>query len=224
MRAPLAFALVALPCLAAPVDEARLAKLFGFAGKPPAIAPVPVSAPPGPLPFRLLGTLRGARSLAAVATSDRTLTVGEGDTLMGVEIVTVERLALVVRRDGRIERLDFGATPPGPAAVPMAARPSVRAALGNPDELMRSVRLVPVIEQGRLMGMRATSVVPGSLADRLGLRRGDAIRSVNGVSLTQMDRLLGLYEQLGSTKRLDVELERDGQRFTQSVSLDDAQP
>jgi len=73
---------------------------------------------------------------------------------------------------------------------------------------------------GRLSGFRATFVKEGSIVSSLGLKTGDVLKSVNGVTLDRPDQLLQLYSTLQSTRRFDVELERDGARITKSVELD----
>lgn len=214
--------LVALPCLAASVDEARLARLFGFSGnREPA---PPTRAPSAPIPFRLLGTLCGERPLAAVATDTRTYTVGIGDFVLGVEIVSIEQRQLGVRRSASIEFLGFSVERPqrsDTASPGRLARSVLMQQLSNPAQIIASVRLVPALEGGKIAGFKALSVAAGSLVETLGLRRGDTLRAVNGVRLDNPSQLMTLYAQLGSTRRFDVELERDGKITTQTLAIDD---
>ena len=214
--------LVALPCLAAPLDEARLARLFGFSGKQ---APtLPVEVPTTPLPFRLLGTLCGERSLAAVATDLKTYTVSVGDFVLGVEIVSIEQRQVGVRRSASIEFLGFSLVAPSrieTSSPGRLARSVLLQQIANPAQIIASVRLVPAMAEGRVSGFKAISVAAGSLAESLGLRRGDTLRAVNGVRLDNPSQLMTLYSQLSSTRRFDVELERDGKITTQSLAIDD---
>ena len=215
----LLFLLVALPCVAKPVDAARLSKLLGFTGQMRARVETPATT----LTFRLLGTLRGAQPLVALAAASRVVTATIGDVISGVEIVTIERLEITVRRDGRLERLRFGSTlDPSPAAAPTTlTRALVNQHLADPSSLMQQVRLVPSFRDGRWSGFKTLSVQPGSLIEKLGLRRGDVIKAVNGLPLDQPERLMTLLQHLQSGRRFEVELERDGQRVTQTLTLDE---
>lgn len=210
--------LVALPCLAAPLDGVKLARLFGFSGKQAPTLPVT------PLPFKLLGTLCGERSLAAVATDVKTYTVSVGDFVMGVEIVSIEQRQVGVRRSASVEFLGFSLVGPQrmeTASPGRVSRSVLLQQLANPAQIIASVRLVPAMTEGKVSGFRALSVAAGSLVESLGLRRGDTLRAVNGVRLDNPSQLLSLYSQLSTTRRFDVELERDGKLTTQSLAVDD---
>ena len=50
----------------------------------------------------------------------------------------------------------------------------------------------------------------GSLAGRLGLENGDAVRTLNGYDVTDLDGLLGALPQLGEASHLTVAVERRG--------------
>lgn len=202
-----------------PLDAQRLGKLFGFHGLPP--PPAAAEVPLTPLPLRLLGTLRGETSLAAITTNTRTLTVSVGDVVLGVEIVSIEQSTVIVRRDSRLERLGFGLAPPPTIGPPRLTRELVRQTMLNPTSLLQDVRMMPVFADGKWSGVRAIHVADGSLVASLGLKRGDVLRAVNGVPLDNLERVMNLYQQLSTTRRFDVELERNGQRRIQTVSLDD---
>lgn len=215
----LLFLLVALPCAAKPVDAERLSKLLGFTGRPFER----VETPATPLPFRLLGTLRGAQPLVALAAASRVITATIGDVISGVEIVTIERLEITVRRDGRLERVSFASMLDSspPVAPTTLTRALVNQHLADPSSLMQQVRLVPSFRDGQWSGFKTLSVQPGSLIEKLGLRRGDVIKAVNGLSLDQPERLMTLLQHLRSGRRFEVEMEREGQRVTQTLTLDE---
>lgn len=209
--------LVALPCVAKPVDAERLSKLLGLHGQ----STPDVSAPATPLPFRLLGTLRGARPLVALAATTRVITATIGDVVAGVEIVTIERLEITVRRAGRLERLSFSSIVEPTPLAPRLTRAMLQQQLSNPAQLMGQVRLVPRFSGGKWAGFKALSVQRDSLVERLGLRSGDVIKAVNGVTIDTPERLLDLSQQLQRSRHFTVELERDGQPLAQPVILEE---
>lgn len=67
--------------------------------------------------------------------------------------------------------------------------------------------------------LRITQVSPGSPAQRMGLRAGDEILSVNGQTFDSIDAFL---QSIGSTpqgQQVQLEFDRNGQRMTQSGML-----
>jgi len=212
--------LVALPCAAKTVDAERLSKLLGFHGQ--SVVPV-VEAPATPVPFRLLGTMRGANPLVALAAASRVVTATIGDIVFGAEIVSIERMEITIRRDGRVERVTFesivGAS--SPSLAPRLTRGLIAQQLANPMQLMTQVRMVPMFRDGKWAGFKALSVQRDSMIERLGLRSGDVITSVNGQPIDSPDKLMGLYQQLQTSRHFIVELERDGQRISHPLTIDE---
>lgn len=222
---PFALTLIASSSLAATVDGARLEQLFGFSGR---VTVTEVTTPTEPLPFTLLGTLRAARpehSLASVEYAKKALTLRVGDELEGVRLVEIEQQALIVERQGRRERVGRGPfvprapEPPRPG-VKTVTKQEVITALANPAELMRDVRLMPAMVDGKWAGFRAAFVREGSAVATLGLKSGDVIRAVNGRPLDSAERIGELLQALQQSRRFVVELERGGQRVSQSIDLE----
>ena len=79
--------------------------------------------------------------------------------------------------------------------------------------------MIPAFTAGRLIGFRAHWVKEGSLLANLGLKSGDVLMKVNGISLDSRDAM-SLFQQLQTTRRFAVELERNGQRLVETLELD----
>ncbi len=79
----------------------------------------------------------------------------------------------------------------------------------NPD-------LAQALNLGTEKGVLVLSVIHDSAADRAGVKAGDVIVAVSGESVEDLD---GLRERL-KEGRLDLEIERAGQRLNLSVNLD----
>jgi serine protease Do len=71
---------------------------------------------------------------------------------------------------------------------------------------------------GALIG----SVTPGSAADRAGLKRGDVIKSFNGLSVHDTNTLRNRVAETAPGSTADVTIVRDGQEKQVSVKLDQA--
>ena len=211
--------LVAVPSFATALDGARLERLLGLQHVDVPALPVAVS----PLPWRLLGTLRSraGSSFAAVECSSKSVTLQVGDVRDGVEVISIEQQILIVRRAGRLERVGAKAGVATAVLTPgqRLSRGVVDPYLEHPEALLQEVQLLPAMVDGRLSGFRARWVKEGSLVAKLGLKSGDTIIKVNGQSMDSMGRVISLVQLLSTTRRFEVELERDGQRIVEAVEL-----
>jgi general secretion pathway protein C len=75
---------------------------------------------------------------------------------------------------------------------------------------MRTVRIVPAMEGGQVVGAQIVSVKRGSVLGRLGLQAGDRLESVNGYELTSPERTLEALARLRSAPTLRLRLLRGG--------------
>lgn len=64
--------------------------------------------------------------------------------------------------------------------------------------LSRTLRLLPELKNGHLIGFRLSSVRSNSLPARIGFREGDVIQAVNGIDLTTPDFALQNFAQIRS--------------------------
>lgn len=212
--------LIAAPAFASALDGPKLERLLGLGHR---VTEPPVASS-SPLPWRLLGTLRSREgtSFAAVECATRSVTLQVGDVRDGVEVVEIEQQTLIVRRLGRLERIGSKPGIGGGALSPARSlsRQVVERMLENPQLLLQEVQLLPAVVGGKLSGFRARWVKEGSVVAGLGLQAGDVIMKVNGVALDSLEHTFGLMPQLATTRRFEVELERNGQRLIEAVELD----
>lgn len=87
-------------------------------------------------------------------------------------------------------------------------------ALANLPQLLSQARAVPYFKNGESVGMRLFAIRRGSLYEKLGLKNGDIIRSVNDNSLTDASQAVKIFEQLKSERNIAVSLERAGAEKT----------
>ncbi len=93
--------------------------------------------------------------------------------------------------------------------------------LSNPQELVGLIRTRPVKENGQIKGYKLFPGKDRALFNRLGLRSGDVIVSVNGMELSDPASGLALLGQLSSATEMSVVVERRGQRQTVTLSLNE---
>lgn len=98
-------------------------------------------------------------------------------------------------------------------------RAVVDAALANPAQFARSVRVRPFKKDGEVTGFRLRRIQKGSPFEMLGARQGDIIHAVNGVKLNSVDQALAAYQNLRGDSRLQFEITRGGKPQTLGISI-----
>src|SRR6185295_5571079 len=82
--------------------------------------------------------------------------------------------------------------------------------LENQAELMRSARIVPEQENGKVVGIRLFGIRPETLLGTLGLENGDRLESINGFNMGSPEKALEAYARLRTASQLDVTVNRRG--------------
>jgi general secretion pathway protein C len=91
--------------------------------------------------------------------------------------------------------------------------------LQNQGELMRSARVVPHEENGRVVGVKLYGIRKSSLFGKLGLQNGDMLRTINGFDMGSPDSALEAYAKLRSASNLSVALVRRGNAVTMEYNI-----
>ena len=82
--------------------------------------------------------------------------------------------------------------------------------LENQAELMRSARIVPEQENGKVVGIRLFGIRPETLLGTLGMQNGDRLDSINGFNMASPEKALEAYARLRTSDHLTVTLNRQG--------------
>jgi general secretion pathway protein C len=198
-------------------------------------APVPSN-----LPIQLMGTIVHVdprRSIATVNLRNKNEQVPVKtngvipDNL--ATVVKIERNQIIFRnmQTQRLEfidmkdesRLAFGAAAPiKPQQTGEVFRKSetefelkrddINRLTSNLPELLQQARAVPRMNSaGQIECFSLADIAPGSIYERLGLRRGDCIKSVNGEKIDSPAKAMELYNALrASANSINLGVERDG--------------
>ena len=99
------------------------------------------------------------------------------------------------------------------------SKTEVDTALENMSQLFTQIRAVPHFEGGQSIGFRLFAIRRGSLFDRIGLKNGDIIRSINGNEMNDPSKAMALLQELRDANNLDVEITRNQQpqKLTDSI-------
>lgn len=82
--------------------------------------------------------------------------------------------------------------------------------LENQAELMRSARIVPEQENGKVVGIRLFGIRQDTLLGTLGMQNGDRLESINGFNMASPEKALEAYARLRTANHLTVALNRGG--------------
>jgi general secretion pathway protein C len=161
-----------------------------------------------------------------------------GDTVAGKQVAFIgynqRRMAPSVWLEGAgtfcqstLLRGQARVTPPDPplkVQKPSGAqlnvdRSVVSQALADPRSLMSSIRVVPEMKGGAIVGLRLFGIRPGSLLATLGLQSGDRLESINGFDVASPEKALEAYARLRTAERLNVRLSRSGKLVELTLNI-----
>ena len=86
--------------------------------------------------------------------------------------------------------------------------------LANQGSLMKTARVIPHEEDGRVVGVRLYGARRTSLLGRLGIRNGDMLRTINGFDMTSPDTALEAYTRLRTADKLTLAVKRQNKDMT----------
>jgi general secretion pathway protein C len=98
-------------------------------------------------------------------------------------------------------------------------RREVEYAIENLNSIITQMRAVPYLRDGASLGFRVFNIRPESLFERMGLKNGDVIQSVNGIELSSPSQALGLLNSVASADQLQVNLLRNNQPNTLTYAI-----
>lgn len=92
--------------------------------------------------------------------------------------------------------------------------------LANQGSLMKTARVIPHEEDGRVVGVKLYGIRRNSLLGRLGVRNGDMLRTINGFSMTSPDTALEAYSRLRSADKLTLAVKRQNKEMTIEYNIE----
>ncbi|HEX5068493.1 MAG TPA: type II secretion system protein N [Myxococcota bacterium] len=190
------------------------------------------------LPLHLLATVvseKPAASLATVEDIERSATevMNEGERFEGrpkVQIARIERARILIDNDGVREQLVItqGAAPEAAYVSPEErehrrdlsrrlreltdAGTNYRDVLGEGrrEGLLGEGDVSAVYEDEKLVGVQFDSIREGGFYDQIGLKNGDVVTEINGVSVSDPAAMVKVIGQFVGSDELDIAVERGG--------------
>ncbi|MDD2699317.1 MAG: hypothetical protein PHF17_10990 [Arcobacteraceae bacterium] len=78
----------------------------------------------------------------------------------------------------------------------------------NSDKIWRDISLKENLANGKIDGFKINKIKRGSNFEKLGLRSGDILKSVNNVELKSYDDAMNIYKKVGNMKALNMKIIR----------------
>lgn len=230
------------------VDRIAAADLFGSPAREEAGQPI-IDAPETHLNLTLTGIVarESGPSLALIATENGEQDAyAVGDYVTGdVRLHAIYATRVILNRNGRFETLTLerelvgedGVRPGGGSRD--GREPDTGGAGGTvsddmaetlsrvreeileqPSRVTEYVRLQPQRQNGNLAGYRIYPGQDRALFQRLGLRPGELVTAINGVSLEDPQQALQVLSEVAQADSVTVTLERGGQQRTLNVEFE----
>jgi len=180
--------------------------------------------------FTLIGTVEGpavfARAVVQVhGSKEPNLEYGIGQKIGSARVIYIGREYIKIRRGGQITKVEVGEKTTKQAQVASASTDSQTGSivekiiskeelknkiLGNEAAIYKGAAFGPKMENGKITGYKLHKLKPDHVFYSLGARAGDILRSVNGMSLSDTERMFELWKTIKTNppSELSIELER----------------
>ena len=98
-------------------------------------------------------------------------------------------------------------------------RREVDHSIENLNSVITQMRAVPFLKDGKGIGFRIFNIRSGSVFERMGLKNGDVVQSVNGIELTTPSKAIGLLEDMQTAGEIKIDLLRAGAPRSMSYTV-----
>jgi len=143
-----------------------------------------------------------------------------GENIGGAKLLEVKRGEIVLQEGkakyilalpgGSVKQpdlIDFSIAEKG--GVFRISRAEVNKAISKAPQLMRDIKIMPHFAKGRPRGIRLSKVKEGSIFEKAGVKSGDVVKNVNGMTLNTPHQIFSAYKKLKGEKEFSVEVLRD---------------
>lgn len=96
------------------------------------------------------------------------------------------------------------------------SRETLEEVLGDPTQIVQEARVIPQKDGLRFFGIRSNSIFW-----KIGIKNGDTLHQINNVELSDVERALGVFEELRGESNFTIEYTRAGQKYTNEYTVTD---
>lgn len=152
----------------------------------------------------------------------RDTNLAPGDIVRPTPATATSRSAALIAPGVAVPRSQPASMPPSGLAAHAGAaegwRQTVARLRHNPAELMQRVQVVPVLDNGKLTGVRLAGA-DAALISQIGLQPGDVVTSVNGMAVDSFARGQEIISSLENSSSVRVTVLRNGTPTEVTVGL-----
>ena len=200
--------------------------IFGPFTQPTPIGSNVATKPVVKTPLTLVGTYVGDEEVSSAIIEDTKKAIQDvfliNETIFGeAKLLSVHSDYVEIDRNGEKEilKLEEGSLTSGTQTAGggtatsggeiVVAEADVDNALSNLPLLLTELRAVPYFKDGQAVGLRLFAIKQGSLFEKIGLKNGDILKTINGNSMGDFTQAVKLFEKLKAERNLKVNLERN---------------
>lgn len=94
------------------------------------------------------------------------------------------------------------------------SRQTLEEVLGDPTKIVQEARVIPQKDGLRFFGIRSNSIFW-----KIGIKNGDTLHQINNVELNDVEKALGVFEELRGESDFTIEYTRAGQKYTNEYTV-----
>jgi general secretion pathway protein C len=95
----------------------------------------------------------------------------------------------------------------------------VQSSIENPEKILTDARLLPNFENGKQKGFKISEVIPDGLYHNLGLRDGDILLRINGLSISNPEVAIQAMSALRGMNRVNLDIIRNDKNLSMNYQL-----
>lgn len=169
------------------------------------------------------GAIEMLKLRAPVGAAAQVPTAASGTSPRAVAITPVTAPGIrapMTTANAPIDRTLFGQVTASNLPMHGVDMEKVKQQLGvDPTTLANQITPLPVMENGKLVGVRLNAGPHAAVLAKLGLQPEDVVTAINGVAVTDPSRIGAAVAGLAQASRVEVQVRRNGQSHTLTVDL-----
>ena len=190
---------------------------------------IEVVSPPD---IKLKGVIISENLKGAVFYNGKEIFVKEGEKVKGYRLIKVGKDFALLEKGGKIFRVgleisknkgftrNYNVRNVSSEREIVLSKREILRITKDPAKMFTQIRLVPYVKNGKTEGFIFEWVKPGSIFDRIGIRRGDILVSVNNMTISSGEDAFRLLYKLRNEPNLQVVLIRNGRREVINVRIE----
>lgn len=186
--------------------------------------------------FTLVGTVEGHWSFARAVikikgSKDSSKEIRIGEYIGNKKLIYIGRNYIYYLENGSRVKMEVGqdsaqaeknatSSDSGGVIKKVISREEVNKWLsGNASGIYKNAAWGPKLKNGKVIGVEIRKLSPSHVFYKLGARKGDMIKKVNGYPLSNTERMFEIWKSLKTASGAKIELERNGKNYLYDFTI-----